>query len=307
MTKAKAVLDIGSNTIRLLIADVSTAPHKRIHYQHQIARLGEGLQKTGRLSDAGKARAMLVFQEVVKVCHSFGIAAEDIRAVATAAMRDAANGATFVAEVAEKTGLNIQIIGGEMEANLALTGAQSGLPLNVSEQMLLFDIGGGSTEFSRIIDGQLVDNISVKLGVVRLTEGIILTEPPSTQNYEDLCNAANVLLDEVEDFWGDSFTLPQYLVGTAGTVTTLAAIAQHMKVYDPELINNYEMTRSKFNEVKANLLSKTNAERLQICDLEAGREDVIIAGVAIVEMMFQRWSFPALVSVDSGLLEGLLH
>lgn len=210
----RAVLDIGSNTIRLLIAEViSESTFKRVHYQHHIARLGEGLQQTGKLGQAGKYRALLVFQEIIKICKSYGIPAKDIKAVATAAVREATNGYDFVETVANETGLNIQVISGEEEALLALQGAKLGLPQTVGQNMLLFDIGGGSTEFTRVIQGELQDSISKKLGVVRLTETYLASNPPSAKNYKEMKAAAHDFLIQVENFWGESDQLPTYLVG----------------------------------------------------------------------------------------------
>ncbi len=304
--KTKAVLDIGSNTIRLLIAEVDTNTIiQRIHYEHKIARLGEGLQGTGMLSDAGMQRALLVFSSMTDVCQQYDIVAADIYAVATAAIREASNGSMFVAEVETKLGLCIQVISGEQEAKLALAGARLGLPSEVGDEMCLFDIGGGSTEFTRVFQGQARDSYSLKLGVVRLTEQWAQQQPVE-QTYGQMKQAVTPFLGKLESFWGKGAARPQYLVGTAGTVTTLAAIAQDMQTYKAEQIDGYVMTRSRFNHLRDQLLNMSNQERLAIPALEKGREDVIIAGVAIIDVLFERWNYDALISVDSGLLEGLL-
>jgi exopolyphosphatase/guanosine-5'-triphosphate,3'-diphosphate pyrophosphatase len=304
--KTKAVLDIGSNTIRLLIAEVdANTIIQRIHYEHKIARLGEGLQRTGMLSDAGMQRALLVFSSMKAVCQQHGIAAIDIYAVATAAIREATNGSKFVAEVEAKFGLCIQVISGEHEARLALAGARLGLPSEVGDEMCLFDIGGGSTEFTRVFQGQARDSHSLKLGVVRLTEQWV--DPlPVEKAYGQMKRAVIPFLENLESFWGKDVTRPQYLVGTAGTVTTLAAIAQGMQTYVADQIDGYVMTRSRFNHLRDKLLNMTNQERLTIPALEKGREDVIIAGIAVIDVLFECWHYDALISVDSGLLEGLL-
>lgn len=302
----KAVLDIGSNTIRLLIAEVDAKTIvKRIHYEHKIARLGEGLQRTGMLSDAGKQRALLVFSAFKDACFQHGIAVADIYAVATAAIREASNGQSFVAEVAEKLGLRIQVISGEHEAKLALAGARLGLPHDVGHDMCLFDIGGASTEFTRVIQGQVQDSLSLKLGVVRLTEQCASPQPAS-HIYTQMKQEVAPFLEKLEDFWGKPHAQPQHLVGTAGTVTTLAAIAQHMQTYVPNQIDGYAMTKHTFTGMRDQLLHMTNEERLIIPALEKGREDVIVAGIAIIDVLFERWHYDVLFSVDSGLLEGLL-
>ncbi|MDQ7004007.1 MAG: Ppx/GppA phosphatase family protein [Ghiorsea sp.] len=302
----QAVLDIGSNTIRLLIAETTGNHHEKLHYQHAIARLGEGLQQTGELSEAGMARAMVIFHEFIAVCQSFSIEVANIKAVATAAIREASNGASFVEYVFTATGLKIQVIDGENEAKLALLGAQSALADDIQQNMLLFDIGGGSTEFSRVCQGQLLDSFSEKLGVVRLTELYLRQDPPSQAEYHAMKVHSLKHLQHVEKLWAHHKTMPSCLVGTAGSVTTLAAIALGMQLYDASQINNYRMDKAIFFALKDKLLHMSQAQRLAIPALEKGREDVIIAGLAIVEALFEYWEFEELVTVDAGLLEGLL-
>ena len=302
-----AVLDIGSNTIRLLIANTQQEQtFEKIHYQHHIARLGEGLQQSGRLGDAGQQRAMTIFSQLVEVCQSHGVEAGDIIAVATAAVREAENGQDFVTQVREQTGLNIQIISGEVEAKLALSGAMLGLPSHIGLDMLLFDIGGGSTEFTRVQHGEIVDSISMKLGVVRLTESCVRSNPVSVDDYQAMKDVVLAQLQEVESFWGGNQLRPKHLVGTAGTVTTIAAMVQEMVAYDAAKIDGLQMSAQMFADLRDDLLVKTNEERLAIPALEKGREDVIVAGLAIVDVMMNHWGFEALISVDSGLLVGLL-
>ncbi len=305
--KQRAVLDIGSNTIRLLIAQPnSLGGFNTLHYEHHITRLGEGLQQNKQLSSAGKQRAFIAFQSIIQRCQHYGIEPQHIRAVATAAIREASNGALFVAEVERKTHLHIQVISGDEEAHLALQGAQLGLDKEISQNMLLFDVGGASTEFSRIINGEIVDSISLKLGVVRLTEQYLHSDPPSSEDYQRLKQETANLLVTLDTFWQATTALPHHLVGTAGTVTTLAAIAQNMHVYQPSSINGYALTREIFDDLRDTLCRKNNCERLNIPLLEQGREDVMIAGLAIIEVLFERWNYPTLIAVDSGLLEGLL-
>ena len=305
-SELKAVLDIGSNTIRLLIGRVDAQQKvERIFYKHWIARLGEGLQQTGLLGEAGIARAISNFITITEHCHEYGIAAADIMAVATAAVREASNGLTFVEQVADETGVRIQVISGNQEAALALAGARRGLPDAVADDMLLFDIGGGSTEFNRVQDGEMVDAYSLKLGVVRLIESVPVQSIPSDDDYRALKAKAATFLDELYTLWGVNQRCPKHLVGTAGTVTTIAAIAQGMTDYDPERINGYALSFEHFSEVRNKLLALPPEQRLTIPGLEKGREDVIVAGLAILDVLFERFGFEQLFSVDSGLLEGL--
>ena len=303
----QAVLDIGSNTIRLLIAETKSSPYKKIHYQHGIARLGEGLQHSGKLSEAGMARATNLFRQFIDICQTFSIEPHQIKAVATAAIREASNGAAFVEHVSATTGLRIQVIDGGNEAKLALLGAQSALVNNIQQNMLLFDIGGGSTEFSRVRNGQLLDSFSEKLGVVRLTELYLRQVPPNQAEYDAMKAHSLKHLQHIEQLWGEDGAVPPHMVGTAGSVTTLSAIALDMQVYDASQINNYRMDKATFFALRDKLLHMSQAQRLAIPALEKGREDVIIAGLAIVETLFEQWGFDEMITVDAGLLEGLLQ
>ena len=304
----KAVLDIGSNTIRLLIANVEKhhQEYQKIHYHHRVARLGEGLQQTGNLSGAGMQRAMDVFQGAVDVCASFEVSAESITAVATAAIREAKNGTDFVSQVRTATGLKIQVIAGDVEARLALSGAQAVLTTSTSLNMLLFDIGGASTEFSRVRDGVLVDGFSEKLGVVRLTELYLKHNPPLMSEYQSMKAHTIKHLKQIERLWGEDKFVPKHMVGTAGSVTTMAAIHLQMAEYDANKINNFCLSKADFYALRDALLAKTNQERLAIPAVEQGREDVIVAGVAIVDALFEHWNFEEMITVDAGVLEGLL-
>ncbi|NWF36817.1 Ppx/GppA family phosphatase [Mariprofundus sp. KV] len=304
-----ASIDIGSNTFRLLIAEPSDGPlpWQRIDYAHRITRLGEGLHHTGRLSEAGMDRALANFSEFAGLLSKHNIPAERTFAAATAAMREAENGQAFAERVKAETGIDIRIISGVDEARMSLNGACSVLNNATQEDMMLFDIGGGSTEFIRARNQNRIDDISRKLGVVRLVEAHLHSDPPSEHDYEALKATANDHLQRVEAHWPDH-RAPKHLVGTAGTVTTLAAAALDLFPYDAETINNYRMSRAAFITLRDRLLAMTHEQRQQIRTIEPGRADLIIAGLAIVDAVMQRWSYEELITVDAGLLEGLwLH
>ena len=249
-------------------------------------------------------RALATFAEFATLLNKHNIPPERTFAAATAAMREAANGQDFAERVKAETGIEIQIISGVDEARISLAGACSVLNHDTQEDMLLFDIGGGSTEFIRAHAQQRIDDISRKLGVVRLVEAHLHSDPPSPEDYAALKQAADAHLAEVEAFWPDH-KAPKHLVGTAGTVTTLAAAALDLSPYDAEKINNYRMGRADFVTLRDHLLSMTHQQRQQIRTIEAGRSDLIIAGLAIVDAVMQRWHYDELITVDAGLLEGL--
>jgi exopolyphosphatase/guanosine-5'-triphosphate,3'-diphosphate pyrophosphatase len=305
-----ASIDIGSNTLRLLIAQPSADPLANppwgtIDYAHRITRLGQGLHDSGMLSEAGIQRAVDALKEFKKLIDHYDIQPPCIYAVATAAVREAGNGTLFKQLVQEKTGINILIIGGEEEASLSLLGAISVLHDKTRKEMLLFDIGGGSTEFIRAKKNAITDAISCKLGVVRLVEAHLRSDPPAAEEYLAMKNSALCHLAEVACFWGKTSPVtPARMVGTAGTVTTLAAVQMELVPYDPQKVNNHQIERASFYQLRDKLLAMNHKQREAIPAIEAGRADLIIAGLAIIEAMMEKWNYDSFISVDAGLLEG---
>jgi len=308
----RAAIDIGSNTFRLLIArslgkehtnGQVSPPWKVAYYTHRIVRLGEGLHHSEKLSEAGMRRAVTVLKEFADIITAHGIKPEAACAAATAAMRDAENGKEFSYRIRQETGLHIRIIDGETEASMSLAGATAVLENDARSNMLLFDIGGGSTEFIRAHDGILCDAISCKLGVVRLVDAHLNSDPPSTADYAAMVAASNRHLDSVEQHWGDD-RIPAHLVGTAGTVTTLAAIHLDLAPYDADVINNHVIPRVDFLALRDRLLSLTHDQRQTMRTIEEGRADLMVAGLAIIEAVMTRWHYSKLIVVDAGLLEG---
>ncbi len=299
-----AAIDMGSNTFRLLIASPGqNPPWHTLHYEHRIVRLGEGLHHTGYLSEQGIHRALEALDAFAARLRAHEVPLHHVRAVATAAVREAVNGPAFVERVLERTGLTIDIIEGEAEAELSLAGAAAVLDARIREDFLLFDIGGGSTEFIRARGRHCMDAISCKLGVVRLVEAHLRSDPPSACDYSAMIEAANLHLDDVLSAWHGTGA-PRHLVGTAGTVTTLAATAMNLHPYDARRINNYRMEWDTFEHLRDRLLRLSHAERQRIPTIEPGRSDLIIAGCAIVEAVMRRWAYPEMIVVDAGLLEG---
>jgi len=302
-----AAIDVGSNTFRLLIAEPSQnhdgTPWQTICYTHRITRLGEGLHHSGKLSDAGMARALQALREFASLMQRFDISPSHTLAAATAAVREAENGMLFKNRVKAETGIDLNIFSAELEADTSLCGACAVLQPATTGDMLLFDIGGGSTEFIRARHGARRDAVSRKLGVVRLVEAHLHSDPPSPSDYRAMIAAASEHLNSVEAEWTDRQP-PTYLVGTAGTVTTLAATELDLFPYDASVINNHRMSKKTFLSLRDRLLALNHKERLKIRTIEAGREDLIVAGLAIIEAVMQRWHYDELTTVDAGMLEG---
>ena len=216
-------------------------------------------------------------------------------------VRDASNREDLASAVRALTGEPMEVLAGEEEARVSFLGATRGL--DAEPPFLVLDIGGGSTEFIRVRDESLVDAVSRKLGVVRLVEAHLSSDPPSAGDSQAMVRAADAHLAEVAAGWPDG-RAPKHLVGTAGTVTTLAATHLDLYPYDLARINNLRMSRAEFTALRDRLLAMTHDERQAVRTIEPGRADLIVAGLAIIDAILARWSYPELIVVDAGLLEG---
>ena len=297
-----AGIDIGTLTLRLLIARIGA--YGRLHElasERRIVRLGEGLEPSRRLQPAPMARALETIAEWTPVIERAG--AREVVAVATSAVRDAVNRDEFLGEVKRRSGLDVEVISGEEEARLSLLGIQAGLPAGV-ERFVALDIGGGSTEFITVAPGQAPAMVSVDEGVVRLTEECLRSDPVRLN--EVVAARARIArhLDVVEAKLG---SLAGYrLVGTAGTITTLAAMDQRLAVYAPLRIHNYLLSVEAVRRILAELIARTRAQRRELVGLEPGREDLIPAGTLILAECLDRFGFAECLVSDHGLREGVL-
>ncbi len=302
-----AAIDLGSNTFRLLIARLAPSrqglPWRTLCYRHHIVRLAEGLHDSGELAEAAMQRGERALRDFRHLLDRYAVDARHCRVVATAALRAARNAEVFIRRVQGSCGLRIEIISGEEEARLSLRGCCAALREEYAKDMLLFDIGGGSTEFVRARAGVAIDDESRPLGVVRLTETFLRHDPPATADYQSMIDACAADLSAVENSWQGQ-SPPATLVGTAGTITTLAASMLELHPYDAETINNTCMPWPEFCRLRDRLLSMSQAQRARLPTIEAQRADLIVAGLAIVEAVFRRWRYQELIVVDAGLLEG---
>ena len=297
-----AVIDLGTNTVRLLVADVDKDRSWRaVHAEQRVTRLGEGARDARLLAPAAMARTEATVVEYVTRARELGATA--VRVVGTSAMRESSNGRAFARHLAAVTGERVDVISGDEEARLTLVGIQRRLAL--AGTMLAFDIGGGSTEYVLARDGALVDAVSLRLGVVALTERFRFPARVDAARYA-------VMLDEIRAQLGAE--LPQsiadasidVLVGTAGTVTTLAALDLELAAYDPARVHGHRLTRASVDRQLARLGAMTLEERgAQPC-LEPGRADLIVPGTAIVVATMERMRVGALVVSEYGLREGIM-
>jgi exopolyphosphatase/guanosine-5'-triphosphate,3'-diphosphate pyrophosphatase len=297
-----AGIDIGTLTCRLLVADVNL-PHqfKEIDADRRILRLGEGVDQHKRLSGEAINRVVATLKEWRGQTAKYDL--DGLVLVATSAVRESENREEFLTRIKQETGWDVEVLTGEEEARRTLLGIRVGLP-EMTTDFLGLDIGGGSTECILDRKGQFPLVISLDLGVVRLLERVFHHDPPTTQ---DIGNAETCIDDQLAKVAQSFGQMPNILlVGTAGTVTTLAAMAQSLNQYDPTRVHNYELTLSTIKNLEKALIEKTGPERLNMSGLETGREFVIVAGTIILRRLMETFKFEICLVSDYGLREGIL-
>ena len=297
-----AGIDIGTLTCRLLIGRVSEEGRlTEVYADRRILRLGEGVDRDRLLRPAAMARVIETLRDWRSVMTKHRV--DGHLAVATSAVRDARNREEFLGRVKQEVGFDVEVISGEEEARRTMLGIRSGLPAGVSD-ILGLDIGGGSTEFIRDRPGRAPVIRSIDIGVVRLTERLLTQDPPAA---DEIQAARELIRKETEQATRaigerDGVTL----VGTAGSITTLAAMAQKLPVYEPARIHNYRLGLETIRELERELLGRTKAQRRGMPGLEAGREEVIVAGTLILRTVMETLGFTEGLVSDLGLREGVL-
>jgi exopolyphosphatase/guanosine-5'-triphosphate,3'-diphosphate pyrophosphatase len=232
-----------------------------------------------------------------------GYRVETCTAVATSAVRDAANRDEFLDRVKREAGFDVELISGEEEARRTMLGIRSGLPVGVTD-VLALDIGGGSTEF--ILDRPSQNPVvhSIDIGVVRLCERLLRHDPPTDdevrQAREWVARETKAAVADMGHYQMATF------VGTAGTITSLAAMAQKLSTYEPARIHNYHLQLTTIQELEQTLLSRKKADRVGLPGLEKGREEVIAAGALIIRTVMETLGMSSLLVSDLGLREGVL-
>ncbi|TEB08380.1 Exopolyphosphatase [Pelotomaculum schinkii] len=285
--KRVGAIDIGTNSTRLLVAEESDGHLRTVATNLAITRLGEGIG-SGELLPPAMARTTDAvagfFHEAVR------LGAETVVAVATSAVRDAANRADFLELVKKKTGLQIRVLSGTEEASYSYLGVVSGLPIEQRSTAVL-DVGGGSTELSWM-EPQGLNTVSVNMGSVRLTlSGLSPAEVAAA--FHPHLNRARQAGAAV-------------LVGVGGTVTTLAAIQQELAIYDPERVHGFSLSILDVTGILERLAGMELAERKKVAGLQPGRADVIVAGVTIVKVVMEGLGVDRLTVSEWDLLHSLI-
>ena len=294
----KAIIDIGSNSIKFFVGEL--AADKTITTvldTNDIARLGENLNKTGMICPEAMERNVASVANFCAKAKEPG--ADEIVAGGTMALRTASNSAEFVEKAKAACGLEVQIIPGEEEARLSYLAVLSGLPLQGGD-LVVFDTGGGSTEFIFGHGTQLVKRFSANLGAVRITENYLTSDPVTPEQV----SAAIAQIDKEFAAAGVEGH-PDQLVGMGGTVTSMGAVKHKMIKYDPDVIQGSTLTKADISEQIGDYSTRTIEQRKELPGLQPKRADVILAGACILDVITSRLGVDKLTISDRGLRHGL--
>jgi exopolyphosphatase/guanosine-5'-triphosphate,3'-diphosphate pyrophosphatase len=302
----RAAIDLGTNTVRLLVAEADPATGLRPRLAEQVvARLGEGLGERGTLAPAAAERALAAVRGFRDRARAMG--AGEVLLVATAAVRQARDGAAFLARLRAEPWLSPRVVSGDEEARLTLLGATWGLG-RIDGAFALLDIGGGSTEILVAEGAELLVTVSLTLGVVSLVERFFADDPAGPAGPAPLaaCRAyADARLRD--EAWPRIRPhRPSRLVATAGTPATLAALDLSLAAYDPARVQGHRLTLRAIDRLTARLAALPVAERARLPGLEPGRADVIVPGAIVLAAALAGLELPAAVVSDAGLREGIL-
>jgi exopolyphosphatase/guanosine-5'-triphosphate,3'-diphosphate pyrophosphatase len=296
-----AVVDIGTNSTRLLIADVDpeSGALEELARASRVTRLGDGVDSKGSLSQTAIERVLATLADYRAQIDSHECEAN--LAVLTSAVRDAANGAAFAARVREEYGLDARVLSGDEEAQLSFLGAMSGRPAP-TEPTVVIDIGGGSTEFVIGLGHKAGFHVSLPAGVVRMSERHIHTDPPAPAELQDLADDVRGILMQ---------GIPQHErasvrqgIAVAGTATSAAAIDQELDPYDPERVHGYPLTLATVEMLLARLADLTESQRRQIVGLDPNRAPTIVAGMILLSEALRAFDLDQVEVSDHDILHG---
>ena len=301
-----AAIDIGTNTIRLLIGNIGDNRINDVLYERRITRLGEGVNQFGNLRYENIEASLSVLREFSSLIQREGV--KTTRAIATSALREANNANIFIEKVLFGTGISIEVISGEKEAELTM----KGILLSFSNSSIMtypsfiFDIGGGSTEWILCRDMHPVGMGSIPIGVVKLHEQFIKSDPVSWADVSELEREILLQLGILKEKIGHQIGRETIFIGTAGTFTTLAAIDLKLKTYEREKVHLHRIPLSRLYEMKKRLFILSLEERKSVEGLEIGRADLIIPGIQFTINTMEFFKFDELIVSEYGLLEGVL-
>lgn len=294
-----AVVDIGSNSTRLLVAEVAEGRVSEVERQSRVTRLGRGVDLSGQLSVEAIEAACEAIADYMAICREAGVGT--IEAIATSAVRDASNGSAFVAELRERFALSARVLDGEEEARLTYLGATC--ERSPSEPTLVVDIGGGSTELIVGTGEEIAFHASLQAGVVRHSERHISHDPPSTLELEALASDVRVLIESAtSDQPGAAANAG---IAVAGTPTSLASIEIGLEPYDPKQVHGHTLTLASIQRLLSQLASSPLSKRADITGLHPDRAPNIVAGVVILVETMRAFDLDRIEVSEHDILYGV--
>lgn len=298
-----AVIDIGTNSTRLLVADVEGEKLLQVERQTRVTRLGHDLDRSGRLGADAIERVLTAARDYSETLSSLG--SERTTTLATSAVRDAVNGDELIDEIRDRFGLEVDLLSGEREALLTYRGATHGREskCGLQGQTLVIDIGGGSTEFIAGSGTKVTFHTSTRLGCVRQSERFLLDDPPGRGQLERLAaEAVEVVQSNVAGHLKDSTVTEA--IAVAGTATSLAAIDQELDPYDPAKVHGYHISLDSCRAILGRLAALPLAERIKIAGLHPDRAPTIVAGVVILVAAMETLSLDRVMASENDILHG---
>jgi exopolyphosphatase / guanosine-5'-triphosphate,3'-diphosphate pyrophosphatase len=293
-----AIIDIGTNSTRLLVADVDGGRVEEVERRSTVTRLGRGVDTSAQLSNEAIEDVCSAVAEYIALYEDLGV--EKVTAIATSAVRDAENSGAFIAELRERFALDATILDGAREAHLTYFGATAAR--TPSDRTLVVDIGGGSTELV-VGDGlDLSFYDSLQIGTVRHTERHLPGDPPTPAELEDLANDVRSLI--AQSLEGAALASAEIGIGVAGTPTSLAAIDQGLDPYDPERVHGYTLSLSSIQRMFSELAAMPLAQRLEVPGLHPGRAPTIVAGVVILIQVMRAFGLSEIEASEHDILWG---
>lgn len=299
----RAAIDIGTNTVLLLIAEENEDGLKMLHEEQRMPRLGKGVDVNKTLSEESMGRVITSLKEYQNILNSDFPEVAEVLVTATSAVRDASNRTAFIDLVKKETGFDVQMLSGKEEAEYTYKGALTVFDEQVTGDVLVLDIGGGSTEIALGRDGELIDSYSFDMGCVRFTERFLVQDPPFQEQIRECRQAVKSMLETKK------FKPKKNLkaVGVAGTLTSLAAIDLQIDEYDPEHMNGHWIVRNKLKKGIEIFSLHTHQQLLELSPkVLKGREDIFLAGLLILEGFLNYFDLEEIRVSTGGIRHGAI-
>lgn len=300
-----AAVDCGTNSTRLLVAEADgSGGLVQVERRMQITRLGQGVDRSGSLADEAVDRTLTVLRDYRSAMDDLGVSSHDVRITASSAARDADNHARFFDDAERIVGERPELLSGDDEGRLSYRGATAGLD-PAEGPLLVFDLGGGSTEFAVGPDpGQCDGVLSLDVGCVRLTEKFIEHDPPRPEELTAAISLTEAYLDDVARELPAS-QAARTVIGLAGTVSTVAAVEIGLGTYDRDRLHHFVLTHEAAEDVFRTLATEGRDDRRHNPGLEEGRIDTIVGGCCVLVAIFRSFALDQLLVSEADILDGL--